>query len=388
MKTNPPIQKRPDTHSHDHLTCQIPEGWKVLQWGDIATLEYGKGLRGYDNALGPFRVFGTNGPIGWHAESLCSTPTVVVGRKGAYRGIHYSSSPCYVIDTAFYLKPKVDFDMRWAYYQLLTQDINGMDSGSAIPSTSRDSFYNLDLKMPPLPQQRAIAKILSDLDEKIELNQQMNKTLEAVAQAFFKRWFVDFNFPDEKGRPYKDSGGRMVDYELGEIPEGWRVGTLGEIIEIESGKRPGAKSEIKTPEFSIPLLGASSVMGFVKESLYSEPILVIGRVGTHGVVQRVSIPSFPSDNTLVIKSKHFEFAHQILKSINYDALNVGTTQPLITQTAINKYPIILPGVDLRDRYEKAVSGFFGKVAANIFENETLNQIRDSLLPKLMSGRIK
>ena len=99
--------------------------WKDKLWGDLATLEYGKSLRGYEDFDGEFRVFGTNGPIGWAAKPIYEKPSVIVGRKGAYRGIHYSPKPFFVIDTAFYLKPKVDFDIRWAYYELLTHDING-----------------------------------------------------------------------------------------------------------------------------------------------------------------------------------------------------------------------------------------------------------------------
>ena len=167
--------------------------WKEARWGDLATLEYGRALRGYDTARGAFRVFGTNGPIGWHDEALCPHPSVVVGRKGAYRGIHYSVEPCFVIDTAFYLKPKTELDIRWAYYELLTRDINGMDSGSAIPSTSREEFYSLPVSVPPLSEQRAIAHILGTLDDKIELSRRMNETLEAMARALFKSWFIDFD---------------------------------------------------------------------------------------------------------------------------------------------------------------------------------------------------
>src|SRR3990172_4433104 len=145
--------------------------WKKMQWGDLVTLEYGKGLRGYEHGSGKYRVFGTNGPIGWHHEPLYHHPTIVVGRKGAYRGIHYSAQPCFIIDTAFYLKPRTEFDMRWAYYELLTHDINAMDSGSAIPSTSRDAFYRLPVCVPTdITEQRAIAHILGTLDDKIELN--------------------------------------------------------------------------------------------------------------------------------------------------------------------------------------------------------------------------
>ncbi|MFH2001762.1 MAG: restriction endonuclease subunit S, partial [Planctomycetota bacterium] len=167
--------------------------WEWKTWGDLALLEYGKGLRDYQESDGPFRVFGTNGPIGWHDEPLCPFPSVIIGRKGAYRGIHFSPDPFYVIDTAFYLNPKVKFNIKWAYYELLTHDINGMDSGSAIPSTSRDSFYSLPVIVPPEDEQNAIAHILGSLDDKIELNRRMNETLEAMARAIFKSWFVDFD---------------------------------------------------------------------------------------------------------------------------------------------------------------------------------------------------
>ncbi len=167
--------------------------WQEKGWGDLATLEYGRALRDYKDANGKYRVYGTNGPVGWTDEPLCSTAGIIIGRKGAYRGVHFSQKPFFVIDTAFYLKPKEDFNIKWAYYQLLTQDINSMDSGSAIPSTSRDEFYSLPVRLPPRIEQDKIADILSTLDDKIELNRQINKTLEATAQAIFKSWFVDFD---------------------------------------------------------------------------------------------------------------------------------------------------------------------------------------------------
>lgn len=126
--------------------------WSNCRWGDLATLEYGKGIRDYQDNEGVYPVFGTNGPVGHWNEFLCPHAGVIVGRKGAYRGIHYSDKPFFVIDTAFYLKPKIpQLDLKWAYYQLLDFDINKMDSGSAIPSTSRDAFYAVSVLFPPLP---------------------------------------------------------------------------------------------------------------------------------------------------------------------------------------------------------------------------------------------
>lgn len=209
-------------------------GWRKTIWGELATLEYGKSLRDYDKSIGEIPVYGTNGQIGFTDKPLCPFPSVIIGRKGAYRGVHYSSRPFFVIDTAFYLKPKVsDLDLKFAYYQLLTQDINSMDSGSAIPSTSREDFYNLQINLPPLRTQRRIASILSSLDDKIELNRQTNATLEAVAQAIFKEWFVDFRFPGATGE--------MQESELGLIPKGWRIDSILSIAQLLSGGTPSTK---------------------------------------------------------------------------------------------------------------------------------------------------
>ena len=221
--------------------------WEIATWGELVTLEYGKSLRGYQSSEGPYRVFGTNGPIGWHDKMLCTHPSVIIGRKGAYRGVHYSEAPFFVIDTAFYLKPKVEMDARWAYYELLTQDINGLDSGSAIPSTSREDFYGLPVQIPSLFEQRAIAHILGTLDDKIELNRRMNETLEEMARALFKSWFVDFD-PVRAKMEGRDTGlspdvaalfpDRLVESELGEIPEGWEVRPLANCFNLTMGQSP------------------------------------------------------------------------------------------------------------------------------------------------------
>ena len=154
-----------------------PTGWNRKRWGDIATLEYGKSLRDYRDSGGKYRVFGTNGPIGFHDEALCKSAGIVIGRKGAYRGVHYSHQPFFVIDTAFYLKPKTALDLMWAYHELLRFDINSMDSGSAIPSTSRDDFYGIPVIVPPPEIQSAFGKIVGEWSMKAIANENQSRTL-------------------------------------------------------------------------------------------------------------------------------------------------------------------------------------------------------------------
>jgi len=156
---------------------EIPRRWDDTKWGSIVTLEYGKSLAGYAKANAAFPVYGTNGRIGSNSEPLCNHPGIIIGRKGAYRGVHFSPTPFFVIDTAFYVKPKVAAELRWAYYELLRQDINSMDSGSAIPSTSRDDFYNLPVLLPPFEVQAAFTRSLNPCWSRQEANHAESRTL-------------------------------------------------------------------------------------------------------------------------------------------------------------------------------------------------------------------
>ena len=131
--------------------------------------------------------------------------------------------------------------------------------------------------------------------------------------------------------------------------------TLSEIAYIESGKRPFTKENDKLDTVNVPIIGASSIMGYTDRRLYNEPILVIGRVGTHGIVQAIFGESWPSDNTLVIKSDYYSFVYYVLKEIDYQGINKGSTQPLITQTDIKNTKIRLPEINKIKKFEAQCS---------------------------------
>nr|WP_302146626.1 restriction endonuclease subunit S [Methanobrevibacter smithii] len=175
--------------------------------------------------------------------------------------------------------------------------------------------------------------------------------------------------------------------EWGVVPESWKDIEFGELIEITSGNRPDEKSEDKTSEFNIPLFWASKIMGYTKEYSYNEDILIIGKVGTHGVVQRVNYPCFPSDNTFVIKSDYYGFVYQLLKRIDYDSLNTGSTQPLITQKSLKTVNAVLPDEKILSKFEMISKTIFDKIQLNNDELSNLTKLRDTLLPKLMFGEI-
>ena len=389
------------------------EGWNETTWGEIVTLEYGKSLRDYANYDGTVPVFGTNGQIGFTDKALCPLPSVIVGRKGAYRGIHYSDRPFFVIDTAFYVKPKSsDLNLKFAYYQLLTQDINGMDSGSAIPSTSREDFYNLPIKLPPFPIQNRIASILSALDEKIELNRQTNTTLEAIAQAIFKEWFVDFNFPGATGE--------VVESELRMSPRGWQIKNLGDdpllIIDGDRGTNYPKQEDFFDKEHCL-FLSARNVTengftfttcqfitkdkdeGLNKGKLNRRDIVLTTR-GTVGniayyddfiqfdnirinsgmVIFRLINAFYPYFLYLFFKGDYFK---DQIKS-----LITGSAQPQLPIRDIKKIKIVVPNSEVMNNFRTLLLPIEQRIALNHQENYNLITIRDALLPKLMSGEVE
>ncbi len=171
----------------DATQSALPKGWRAAKWGDLGNLEYGKSLTNYDRDNGAYPVYGTNGRIGSHSTPLCNHAGIVIGRKGAYRGVHFCNSPFFVIDTAFYVEPKTPVELRWAYYELLRQDINSMDSGSAIPSTSRADFYNLPVLFPPYALQQRFVEVLTPCWTRQEDHNKESRTLAALRDALLPK---------------------------------------------------------------------------------------------------------------------------------------------------------------------------------------------------------
>ena len=178
------------------------EGWEAEKMGQLIKLEYGKSLKDYQDSEGPVQVFGTNGPIGFTHIALYEQPSLIIGRKGAYRGVHYSPGPLFVIDTAFYTRTlREGLSEKYLYYWFQTIDFDDMDSGSAIPSTSRDEVHDLDILLPQPEEQGAIAEVLASLDDKIDLLRRQNATLEALAETLFRQAFIEEAHDDWEEEP-------------------------------------------------------------------------------------------------------------------------------------------------------------------------------------------
>ena len=292
------------------------------------------------------------------------------------------------------------FSTDFIYYLLIhnSNKIKSIVSGSVVPILNKKDFSNLTFELPPLAEQKCIASILSSLDDKIELNNKTNRILEEMAQSIFNEWFINFNFPNEDSKPYKKSGGEMIDSELGKIPKGWKVITLKDIVNIVKGKKPNSTNNKITDKFTMPYLTIDCYNNEKTEyTEYNEKMhvkeldIVMVMDGNAGKIfyGKEGILSSTMAKLVVEDENLNEIVFNFLKSIEYDLMyhTVGSViQHADKQYMLNK-KFCVPENNL-ERLSDIFKDIRNKVSLNKKENEKLSGIRDILLPKLMSGEIK
>jgi len=350
------------------MSNKVPNGWKEYKLGEVIELLYGKGLREQDRKPGNIPVYGSNGIVGYHNEYLVKGPGIIIGRKGSVGEVKYSTVDFFPIDTTYYVSLKEGMaDIRFMYYFLLTLHIDEMNSHSAVPGLNRNDVYSLDVTVPPLPEQRAIASVLSSLDDKIDLLQRENKTLEAMAEALFRQWFIE------------------------EAKDDWEHTKLGEVVTITYGKNLPIKKLLRS---GYPVFGGNGQIGFYNKYLYVEPQVLVSCRGEASGKVNISLPrSFITNNSLIlVRDKRKEITFEYLKyhSLNYDfTLHVsGSAQPQITIDSLYDAAFLIPPVDLINKFTEIVRGYEEKRTNNLKQIHTLEKLRDTLLPKLMSGEVR
>ncbi len=250
--------------------------------------------------------------------------------------------------------------------------------GSAIPTLSQKNLANLMINVPKeVEDQRRIASILSSLDRKIELNNKINADLEEMAQAIFKNWFVDFE-------PFKD--GKFVDSELGMIPEGWKVGSLGDLITIKYGK-----DHKKLEDGTFSVYGSGGFMRFVNSWLYNGESVLIPRKGTLDNIMYVCEKFWTVDTMFFSVPKMdyvMKYVYNYIKRFDFSKMNEGTSVPSNTAARLNKMPILIPTHEILEMYDETLCPIYNKRKMKDKESRTLSLLRDTLLPRLMSGEIE
>ncbi|UXT30517.1 restriction endonuclease subunit S [Staphylococcus aureus] len=321
----------------------------------------------------------------------------------------------WVNNHAHILSVKENFNTYYLLNKLNSMDISGYLTGTVQPKLSRRNLEQIRLNLPDKHTQDKIGNFILKLINKLQVNQKIIANLEELSQTLFKRWFVDFEFPDENGNPYKSSGGEMVDSELGKIPKYWKVSNLDKIASFVSrGITPkyNENSDIQIPIINQkvnkgPRLDLQYIKYFdgqnrIKKELYAQKNdLLLNSLG-QGTLGRIHLFTRKSEEFLIdqhisiirfdnINYSYFYYAHINTDLIQgqIDSLISGSTGMLMLNiTKIRNLKVILPTEELVLKYSELVNEYFGKITQLIYENENLTQLRDTLLPKLMSGEIE
>ncbi len=359
---------------------------------EIASMKYGKMPKKDKIVDKGYPIYSGYKITGFYEEYMYDDEMIIVVARGVggTGDVKLSPPKSYITNLSIILDTNENLvDKKYLQLLLHSMKLKYLDSGSAQSQITINDLKRLKICLPNIKHQKKISSFIKLINRKIEINQNIIANLEELSQTLFKRWFVDFEFPDENGNPYKSSGGEMIDSELGKIPKNWKVDEIGNYIKIKSGKRPKNKVDNKDSENVVPVIGASKIMGYTNASIYNEKIIIIGSVGTHGVIKRFSTRTWPSDNTFVITSDFESIIYQLLKSIDYVSLNRGSTQPLLSQKDIKNTKVAMPTNEtLLSEYQKENNHVLKMMDQKNIENQKLTQLRDTLLPKLMSGEIE
>jgi type I restriction enzyme S subunit len=345
----------------------IPKGWIVVNFDKILSLEYGKALKEESRIAGQFPVYGSNGVVGFHNEKLVDGPGIIVGRKGSAGEIIYSIGDFFPIDTTYFVKTTLN--KKFVYYLLKNTNIKKLVGSSAVPGLNRNDVYSQEIVIPAKHnEQKQIAEILSSLDDKIELNRKINANLEKLASLLFKKWFVDIG---------------------DELPEGWKDTTLGEFVPIKTGKKD---ANIAIQDGQYPFFTCSQDV--LKTNVYSfdaSALLLAGNGDFSVKWYEGKFEAYQRTYVLVPHKKELlGFLYYLVKYFLDDitAGHRGSVIRFITKGMIEDYKIRVPTSKVLEEKAKIFYEINQSIDFYKREIENLIQIRDSLLPRLMSGKIR
>jgi type I restriction enzyme S subunit len=304
-------------------------------------------------------------------------PWIEAGLK--YACVSEHDIPCLLVQRVSRLRAKTTLDQKFLRYVIgspeFTNYILGTQTGTAVPHISSNQIKGYQFLLPPIPEQRAIAGILGALDDKIEVNRRMNVTLESMARAVFRQWFVE---SEEVGN--------------------WEVGRLGDVIKNFDSKRvPVANRERAQKQGKYPYYGAATIMDYVDDYLFDGIYVLMGEDGSvvdkenHPVLQYVWGKFWANNHAHVLQGTNGicnEHLYLFLKDVNILPYITGAVQPKINQANMNSIPFVLPPKELSKKFEEFVSPLFTQIRANDEESRTLGSLRDGLLPKLMRGEVR
>ena len=376
--------------------------WKEVRLGDILNFRRGHDLPHSAMKPGNIPVAGSNGVIGYHDTATPIKPILTIGRSGNV-GKPYFYEEAWAHNTTLYVDDFKGNDPKFLYYLCQTMPFANFVGGSAVPTLNRNHIHPLETKIPvKVEDQRRIASILSSLDRKIELNNKINADLEEMAQTIFKNWFVDFE-------PFKD--GKFVDSELGMIPEGWKVGRLDEIADIVGGSTPSkAKPEYYTQKgiawltpkdlSNHPAVYTSRGEIDITEEGYNSTSTKLMPKGTILFTSRAPIGYISIAQNDICTNQGFKslvpkkagtcFLYCFLKYVTpvIENKSTGSTFKEASGALMKSLQVIMPEQKVFEDFEEIVSPLFARIESLEKEFSRLSLLRDTLLPRLMSGELE
>ena len=386
--------------------------------GDLVEFQRGYDLPKSKLVEGKYPVQSSNGILGYHNEYKVEGPGITIGRSGTVGNPHLIRENFFPHNTSLFVKDFKGNDIEYIYYFLQYLDLGNQKSGSGVPTMNRNHLHPIKIRAyrDKTCQQRTI-KILSLIDKKIQINDQINQELEALAKTLYDYWFVQFDFPDQNGKPYKSSGRKMVyNPELKrEIPEGWGVEKLDDLGTIVGGSTPTKSISdnftkggegyswitpndlsnnkgnkfIKNGEIDVTVRGLKDA----SLKLYPEgTVLMSSRapvgylaIATKELTTNQGFKSFIPDKKYD-KNYIYYTLQNCLKVIEQNAS--GSTFKEISATVLKDIKVLQPNLEIVKKFEIKVSSINNYIRDNEVQNQELTQLRDWLLPMLMNGQVK
>lgn len=366
-------------------------------------------------------VYGSNGLIGRASESNSSEGTIVIGRVGSYCGsVHFSKESCWVTDNAIKATAKDGNDPFFLYYILKYLNLNNWRSGSGQPLLNQSTLNAIEALIPPYSVQLQISSFLYAIDDRIKLLQETNSTLESIAQALFKSWFVDFDPVRAKQEGRQSEGmdeataalfpDTFETTKLGELPTAWRISNIGaELTSILGGTPSRARPEFwkegsvawinsgKVNEYRITtaseLITDEALSRSATKLLPARTTVLAITGATLGQISIVEIAACANQSVIGILQNEKFSTEFIYFWINFNIKKLISSQTGGAQQHINKgnveeLPLLVPDIQILNRFKSIAQPLFIKIAENCFQISTLSSIRDSLLPRLISGQIR
>ena len=324
-----------------------------------ATIRYGKNQKNVVSLDGSFPIYGTGGLMGYASKYLYDKPSVLIGRKGTIDKVRYVTHPFWTVDTLFYTEINDAIVLpHFLYYVLSLLDLRKYNEGTSIPSLRTETLNRLELYIPPLSEQKKILSFIEPIEEKIDINSRINRNLSEQLKVIFSKMFPTI----------ADNGSN----------------TLEEIISFSNGKkRPDTEGKV-------PVYGGNGILSYTDKS-NAENCVIIGRVGAYCGSLYLSIePCWISDNAIKAEAKNSKsqmFIYYLLQELALSNRHIGTSQPLLTQGILNAIPFTCPSEEGIISFCKKANDIQKLIDMNTIENKRLSELRDTLLPKLMSGEL-